>query len=134
VGGVGGKPETPEELRERQRVQDALSDERYRLRVRRRIRLAIGGSIAVAVGGSLFAYQGLPPMTIAHLLASVAIGLLLARFQRGHLSAAIALGVANMMLAFIALGFFNPLAPFAPLGFICGGLVLGVALKHNEMD
>lgn len=131
---MGPRPETPEELRERQRVLDAVSDERYRLRVRRRVRLAIGGSIAVALFGSLFAYQDLPAMVIAHLLVSVAIGLLLARFQRGHLSAAVALGVANMVLAFIALGWFNPVATFAPLGFICGGLVLGLALKRNEMD
>jgi hypothetical protein len=126
--------ETPEELRARQRALDAVSDERYRLRVRRRVRLAIGGALAVAVAGSLFAYQELRAMVLVHVVVSVAIGLLLARFQRGHLSAAIALGVANMVIAFIALGFFNPLAPFAPLGFICGGLLLGLALKRNEMD
>jgi hypothetical protein len=131
---AGPRADTPEELRARQREQDAASDERYRLRVGRRVRLAIGGSIAVAMVGSLFAYQGLPAMVIAHLLVSVAIGLLLARFKRGHLSAAVALGVANMVLAFIALGFFNPLAPLAPLGFLCGGLLLGLALKRNEMD
>jgi hypothetical protein len=131
---MAGQVETPEELRARQRALDAVSDERYRLRVRRRIRLAVGGSIAVAVFGTLVGYQGLPKMVFVHLAASVAIGLLLARFQRGHLSAAIALGVANMVIAFIALGFFDPLAPFVPLGFMCGGVVLGLALKRNELD
>lgn len=126
--------ETPEELRAQQRGQDAVSDARYRLRVRRRARLALWGSVAVAFIGSLVAYQGLPTMVFGHLLVSVPIGLLLARFKRGHLSAGIALGVTNMVLAFIALGFFNPVATFAPLGFTCLGMVLGLALKQNESD
>ena len=126
--------ETPEELRVQQRGQDAVSDARYRLRQQRRVRLALWGSITVALLGSLAAYQGLRAMVIGHLLLSVLLGFLLAHFKRGHLSAAIALGVTNTVLAFITLGFFNPVAPFAPLGFTCGGLVLGIALKQNESD
>lgn len=133
-GSGGGKPETPEELRARQRALDAVSDERHRLRVRRRVRIALWGSAAVAVTGSLGVYQGLPAMVIIHLLLSVPIGLLLARFQRGHLSAGIALGVTNTVLAFIALGFFNPVATFVPLVFTVFGMVLGMVLKQNESD
>lgn len=131
---MGASPEAPDELRDRQRVQDAISDQRYLLRQRRRVRLALWGSIAVALVGSMVVYQGLPKMVIVHLLVSVPIGLLLARFKRGHLSAGIALGVTNMVLAFIALGFFNPVATFAPLVFTCFGMVLGMALKFNESD
>ncbi len=126
--------ETPEELRAQQRGQDAVSDARYRLRLHRRARLALWGSVAVALIGSVVVYQFLSKMVIVHLLVSVPIGLLLARFKRGHLSAGIALGVTNMVLAFIALGFFNPVATFAPLVFTCFGMVLGMALKFNESD